>query len=87
MDSRQVRRAKERAEAKPPHMIDKPSPDSGRTLKRKALNKISLDATIKDIEDETRAVERGEVWSLDPKKRRPLPCHVVAESTEVIKNS
>jgi len=86
MDSRQVLRAKAREEAKPPHIIDEPLPNSGRTLKKKALHKASLDATIKDIEDENRANERGEVWHIDPKKRRPLqgheplPCHVVAES-------
>ena len=82
MDSRQVLRAKLRSRPIPKQTP--PSPHSGRTLKRKALNKISLDATIKDIEDENRANERGGVWHLDPKKRRPLPCHVVAESTEII---
>lgn len=69
MESRQVRRARARAEAKPPHVIQEPSPSSGRTLKRKALDAKSLAATVKDIEDETNAVERGEVWHFDPKKR------------------
>lgn len=69
MVSRQVARAEARKRpiAEPPP----PSPDSGRTLKRKALHEKSLKATIKDIEDETRAVARGEIWHIDPKKRRP----------------
>lgn len=69
MDTRQVARAN--ARRKPVAIAKAPSPDSGRTLKRKALHAASLAATVKDIEDETRAVERGEVWHIDPKKRRP----------------
>jgi hypothetical protein len=72
MNTRQVLRAL--ARAKPIAVAKPPRNDSGRTLKKRALNKVSLDATIKSIEDENRAIERGEVWELDPKKRRHTPC-------------
>jgi hypothetical protein len=70
MKSRQVLRAESRAKPIPEEKA--PQPKSNRTLKKKALNKISLDATIKDITDENNAIARGEVWELDPKKRRPV---------------
>ena len=68
MESRQVLRAN--ARRKPITEAKAPSPDSGRTLKRKALNKASFDATVQAVQDETNAVARGEVWHIDPKQRR-----------------